>query len=208
MRLSRPLPSVFGSVLALLLLLGCGKKQEADMDTKQMDEALATVVAGYSGGMISADGPVVVTFVNPSADSASLGKPLKKNPFDFSPSLKGTVVWSDEKTLEFRPAQRLERGKQYHATLKLDQVMAVPENIIDFKFQFTAMHQHLETDMGGLEMMNEDKLEWQPRPGALGASAEPPRTSLHHRQPTPGRKGFGGLSAMGRPFRRHRPPLG
>lgn len=177
MPFSRPLPPLIPAsrtasgislFLALLLLAvtGCEKKK-ASAGANKIDGALASVVSGFSGGAVSADGPVRVTLVNPGADSASVNKALEKSPFEFSPAIKGVTVWADERTLEFRPSQRLQRGKTYKAVLRLDKVIAVPEKLGKFEFEFTAMTQHFEKDIGGLEIMDEKNLQWQRLGGLL-----------------------------------------
>ncbi|HLP42916.1 MAG TPA: Ig-like domain-containing protein, partial [Fibrobacteria bacterium] len=131
-RLSRLLTAGFLAVA--LLVAACGKKGGAGgAGAAPGDkEALASVIAGFSGGALPADGPVKVTFVNPVADSAAVNRALEKNPFDISPSIKGTAVWVDVRTLEFRPEGRLERGREYQATLRLDHLMEVPEKLARF----------------------------------------------------------------------------
>lgn len=170
MSFSRPRPSpsnsrrAFAAYFLLLLSLalgGCRKTEPAaKKDGPKMDEAMASIISGYSGGAVPADGPIRVTLVNPGADSASINKALDESPFVFSPAVKGVAVWTDERTLEFRPSQRLERGKTYEATMVLDKVMAVPEKLGKFRFRFTAMTQHFEMDPGGLESADASDLQW------------------------------------------------
>ncbi|HKP94209.1 MAG TPA: MG2 domain-containing protein [Fibrobacteria bacterium] len=165
-------PALFLSVLSLslwaLALAGCGKKEAgAGGGASKPDEALATVVAGYSGGAVSADGPIRVTLVDPGANPASVNKALDESPFEFSPAVKGVTVWADERTLEFRPSRRLERGRAYDVALRLDKVIAVPEKLAKFAFRFTAMTQHFERDLGGLEITDEKNLQWQRLDGLL-----------------------------------------
>jgi uncharacterized protein YfaS (alpha-2-macroglobulin family) len=154
--------------IVLVFLTGCGHKGHKEKTAQGgVDAALAAVVAGFSGGMVGADGPVRVTLVNPGADSSMVNKELDKNPFEFSPAVKGKAFWADERTVEFRPAERMQRGKTYQATVRLDRLVAVPEKLKRFEFGFTVVQQHFERDLGGLEVMDERNLEWQRLTGLL-----------------------------------------
>lgn len=194
MRFSRPLPSLAAILpaLALLALAGCGKREKAAEGKPGMDEALAAVVSGFSGGLIGAEGPVRVTLVHPGADSSQLHKALDRNPFGFEPSLKGTAVWTDERTLEFRPSGPMQRGRKYTAELRLDRILAVPEKLKRFGFDFTVMTQHFERDLGGLEAVDEKDLAVQRLGGLLrladgedGAAAEKVLTAFQDGRPLP-----------------------
>lgn len=169
MRPTHPLALSF-RLLALIAiavsLMGCGKKKSRTAAVKG-DGALSTLVSGFSGGAISADGPLRVTLVNSQVDSTSIHKVLAKNPFDLSPAIKGSAVWIDEKTLEFRPTERFTRGKTYTVVLHLDQIMQVPDKLKNFEFEFSAMEQYFESDLGGLEMVDENDLKWQRLQGLM-----------------------------------------
>ena len=164
---ARPIVAVC-IAMALALGLGlsaCGKTEKKA--AKQNNTALATLISGFSGGTISADGPIKVIFVNPVPDSASLNVTLEKNPFDITPGVKGPAVWTDARTLEFRPSERLKRGETYQVALNLDKILTVPETLRKLEFKVTVMRQHFETDLGGLEVVSESDLGWQRLGGLL-----------------------------------------
>jgi uncharacterized protein YfaS (alpha-2-macroglobulin family) len=162
------LSAAFG--LSLLLLLGGCNKKEQGGAASRIDPAMATLVSAFSANDVSADGPIRVQMVNPAVDSAKINKVLEKSPLEFSPSIKGSAVWTDARTLEFRPAQRMERGKEYRAELHLDRFMDVPEKLRVFAFSFTAMKQFFERDVGALQAMDEKRLELQRFSGVLRLS--------------------------------------
>ncbi len=155
-------------IFALVTLVaGCNKTK---VGSPKVDEAMASIVSAYSTGTLSAEGPIRVQMVNPAVDSGKINKVLEKSPFDFSPSIKGSAVWVDSRTLEFRPDKRLERGANFTAKLSLDQFMDVPDKLKTFEFAFTAMKQFYERDLSALQTMDENHLELQSLSGLLRIS--------------------------------------
>ncbi|MEO6094717.1 MAG: MG2 domain-containing protein, partial [Fibrobacteria bacterium] len=167
-RLPRLSLSAACGLCAILLLLGCVKQEK--VAAPKVDPAMAALVSAFSANEVSADGPIRVQMVNPVVDSAKINKVLDKSPLEFSPSIKGSAVWTDDRTLEFRPAGRMERGKVYTAELHLDRFMQVPEKLRVFGFSFTAMKQFFERDIGALQAMDEKQLELQRASGVLRLS--------------------------------------
>lgn len=149
----------------LLLIGGCNRKGKGE--ARKVDEDHASLVSAFSSGSVSADGPIRVQMINPAVDSGKINKVLDKSPFEFTPSIEGSAVWVDARTLEFRPAERLDRGKDYAAKLHLDRFMDVPEKLKVMAFSFTAMKQYFEKDISALQTMDENRLELQRLAGIL-----------------------------------------
>lgn len=154
------------SIAGLLAVTGCGKDEKA-VEKGKVDPALASVVSGISGGMLSAEGPIRVTFVNPVADSSQVNNEAKQNPFEFTPGLKGKAVWADARTLEFRPAEMLPRGMAYGVVLRLDRILDVPKQLRRYEFGFRVLNQDFSRDIHGIEMIGEEEIGWQRLGGLL-----------------------------------------
>ena len=146
------------ALIASLGIAGCEKKKSSEA---KENSALSSVVSGFSGGSLSAEGPLRVTLVNAQIDTNGIHKVLENNPFEVTPAVKGSAVWIDERTLEFRPAEKFERGRKYSVVLHLDKIMEIPEKLKRFEFEFSAMAQFFERELGGLEMVDERALKWQ-----------------------------------------------
>ncbi len=156
-------------IVTSFYFLACKKKIKGP----KIDAALASLVSGFSSGPISANGPIRIVMVNAVADSNMINKELHKETFDFSPSIKGIALWVDERTLEFRPAEKLKRGKNYHVVVHLDKVVPVPEKLKALEFDIVGMEQYFENKIGSLELVDENHLELQRLSGiALLADAE------------------------------------
>ena len=116
---------------------------------------------------------------------------LEKNPFDFSPSLRGKAHWLDNHTIEFVPDEgELRPGELYHGTFRLGDFLAVEENLQEFRFSFRV----------------------QPRTFTVQTEApchHLPRPSVHRRR-NPLERCAGNLQgrahALGQPERRSHPP--
>ncbi|MFY9526480.1 MAG: MG2 domain-containing protein [Limnochordia bacterium] len=77
-------------------------------------------ITHVTAGIIEADTLIAVRFSLPQVGEDSIGKPLTKSPFAFSPEIKGTAYWEDVQTLVFKPAEPLYTREDYTGTLTLE----------------------------------------------------------------------------------------
>ena len=68
-----------------------------------------------------------------------IGQPIKETLFDLSPAVKGSTVWLDARTIEFRPEKNLLPDQLYEVKFKLGLVTRVPDpyNVFTFNVQTT-----------------------------------------------------------------------
>ena len=128
------------NVLNLILLLAvcvtglctsCKKNQEIVPSAE-----FAPYVSAYTGGMISSASNIRVELAQ-GLPSVELNIPIEDKLFDFSPRIKGTARWINNKTIEFAPdSGQLKQGELYNASFKLDKVTQVGKNMKDFNFSF------------------------------------------------------------------------
>ena len=59
-----------------------------------------------------------------------MGQPIKETLFDFSPEVKGTTVWLDARTIEFKPAKNLAPDKLYEIHFKLADAKRINDKTI------------------------------------------------------------------------------
>lgn len=134
-------------VLSLFALLTCtGEKPSPQRKTGQHK-----MISAYTAGTISCVSPIRVRFISDIVDSGQVNIALKRSHFSFTPKLEGTAVWSNPRTLEFRPEKRFGQDKQYNVTLKLSDFVETTEEKETFTFQFHTMKQFFEITIDGLQ---------------------------------------------------------
>src|SRR5689334_12467265 len=82
--------------------LGTGKEPTST----SVNPAFGQYISSYTAGIVSSGSPIRIVLSQNPSDSIEVGESSVKL-FDFSPSVSGTMVWLDQRTVEFRPAARL-----------------------------------------------------------------------------------------------------
>ena len=120
------------AVAAMVAAAACGPKKAAPVIP---DTAYAEYVKAYTGGTVSSRSVIRVDLVEAVPEEARSAEGL----FQFSPSLKGTVRWADDHTVEFLPDEgALTNGTAYNCTFRLGKVAEVKDKELkDFRFGFS-----------------------------------------------------------------------
>jgi len=108
------------------------------------------IVTAHTSGVISRESSVRVRFTDEIADSAQFNVTLKRSPFSFEPRISGIALWTDARTLEFRPDSRLPGDVRYTAKVKLSDFTATDPGKETFQFEFSTMRQSFEISIEGL----------------------------------------------------------
>ena len=133
------------TTILLLLLVACSRnRQLAD------PAAFEAIVEAHTSGIVSRESVIRVRFVTDVVNETQIGTPLDRSPFTFAPSLSGVAVWTDHRSLEFRPADRLPSGKTYTVFLALKELMEVPRDLSRFEFKFATLKPSLSVTLEGL----------------------------------------------------------
>ena len=154
---------IFLLVGFLLSIFGCEEKT-TPAKRSSIDSGL---ISAYTFGLISRESTIKVIFTENMVDSGLINLPLDRSPFSFKPGLKGTTVWADRRTIEFRPDTRLPDGQEYSATLILKNIAETMGGAEIFNFTFTSMNQSFEINILGLQSTDEQKPELQQISGTL-----------------------------------------
>lgn len=146
-----------GISLALLVLLIIGFTVLSS-DHRDNKGLLPVAEAGaeithVTSGIIAADHAVAVRFANPQVSSNAVEKPLRSNPFTFTPQIDGNAFWKDPNTLVFEPSAPLYEKQYYHACLDLSQLFSQPEAGL-FEFHFATAGQKVLAVNGHFEHAN------------------------------------------------------
>jgi len=113
------------------------------------------MVTAHTAGEISRTSVIQVKFTDNMAQLEQLNQPLAVSPLTFTPDIPGTVLWTEQNTLEFRPAQPLPAGQKYAATVNFSTFIKNTEAPEPFLFEFIVKRQAIEITVDGLEAVNE-----------------------------------------------------
>ena len=104
-------------IVAILVLLAIAaffyfkSKRTSSYEAMEINPAFGEYIASYTSGVISANGKLRIILTNPVGDSAEIGKEISAKLFDFSPSISGKTYWLDNRTIEFRPNEKMRSGQ-------------------------------------------------------------------------------------------------
>lgn len=127
-------------------------KNEKRLD---VDPAYAKYIEAYSTGIISKTSTVRIQLAADAATTHTINQPVKETLFEFSPAVKGTAVWLDARTIEFKPAANLQPDQLYEISFKLGEVTKVPSEYRLFKFNIQTTKPAFKVKQFGLRSTGE-----------------------------------------------------
>jgi len=150
-------------LLIIATLTGCKDKKT---DIPSIDPAFINYVSGFTSGVISASSNLSIQLVSDISESVR-EETLNQSLLECKPSIKGTYIWLDSRTLEFRPEEMLDPGTMYQCKFHLHKLMEVPDPLKILEFQFQTIQQSIYVEISGLNSLDEDDLKWQQLKGTL-----------------------------------------
>lgn len=145
------------------------KDHVASPSGERPSPAFALYINAYTSGMISRESTIRIILTNEQGKQ-ELGKPVSSPLFEFSPSIKGTTVWLDNRTIEFRPESPLPSGTHYDAVFQLSEIMDVPSEFKKFKFDFQTVGQSLSVAVDRMTTTDKKTLRIQRLDGTLSTA--------------------------------------
>lgn len=140
----------------LLLPVSCSKNK----NPFDVNPAFSAYVLSFTSGIVSNATTIQVRLMQEVA-GAEPGKSPDKNPFSFSPGIKGKAIWVDKQTIQFVPETNLKPGTLYEAEFELDQFTGVPSELKKMTFRFQTMKQYIRFEFNGISPTNENDMQWQ-----------------------------------------------
>ncbi len=137
-------------LLSALLVIATGFTACQKKNIREVDNAFAAYIESYTTGTISKSSAIQIKLMPGLAGEHLLDEPLKENIFSFSPNIKGTTVWTDERTIEFRPEQDLQPGQLYDIKMELGKLAKVPKDFKLFQFNVKVMEPAFAVRQNGL----------------------------------------------------------
>lgn len=112
-----------------------------------VNPAFGEYISTYTAGIVSAKATLRIVLAQSLADSLEIGQEVSAKLFDFSPSIKGQAFWLDNRTIEFRPVDRLKSGQVYEANFFLSKLLKTPEDLQTFEYSFQVIAQNYEVSI-------------------------------------------------------------
>jgi hypothetical protein len=117
-------------VLLIVYLVTSGHKKTV------VDPAFSKYIESYTTGVVSKQSPIRIRLASDVQVTHQQNEEITEDLFNFSPSIKGKAIWTDARTIEFRPDEKLDPGKNYTADFKLSKLIEVPGHFDHFKFSY------------------------------------------------------------------------
>jgi uncharacterized protein YfaS (alpha-2-macroglobulin family) len=156
-------------ILLIIYIVANGNKKTT------VDPAFSKYIESYTTGVISKESPIRIRLASQVQVTHQQNEQLSEDLFDLSPTVKGKAYWVDARTIEFRPAAKLEPGKNYTADFDLGKLINVPDKFEHFKFDFQVVKPNLNLTFNGLTTATNTSLTEMKLEGAIQtADAEDP----------------------------------
>ena len=123
-------------------------------ETIEYSEEISKIINRAPNGYISKDDIIQITFTKEMISPNGLNTPLKDKVFAFKPSIDGEALWTNQKTLVFKPSEKLSFNKVYNGKLNLDILSAdlKKEGYTNFDFNFQVKGREVISFTGNLEL--------------------------------------------------------
>ncbi|MEJ2542647.1 MAG: MG2 domain-containing protein, partial [Calditrichaceae bacterium] len=151
----------FQSILFIFLLTIsiCMISCESETDTKRgYSLETAKMVSQAPSAIIASDQNITVVFVSDMVKKSQVGVNLKKEVFNFTPSIDGITVWQDRRTLIFNPNESLPMRAKYTGSLDLNALF--PEykdkNLENLPIEFEVAGREIEKFSSDLKLKMEN----------------------------------------------------
>ena len=118
---------------AVLFLSACTKKKEQQDDTVSTLGPYAEYIHSISSGTISKTDPFIIE-LRSEVEGVTAGDKLSSSLYEISPSVNAKAVWSSASSIIIEPDQHLESDTKYKITLKLSDLMTLPDELSSFSF--------------------------------------------------------------------------
>jgi len=151
------------SLLIVFVLLSCGENENYQNTIEEDDfsspkSLFVDYISSFTGGVMSSNDEIRVRLTKTMPDSL-VGQTVT-GLFRFSPTIEGASFWEDNRTLVFQPAERLQNGQRFEATLDLRNIIEdIDEDKEEFRFVFQTLVQNYEVLINGIKLYDATDLK-------------------------------------------------
>ncbi len=170
LKMSKRMLLFIASFVAVALIGLSVLKKHSPSSENKVNPAFGSYINAYTSGIISSESTIRILLTDEVKTAIEIGKPIEKTLFDFSPSIKGTAVWLDSRTIEFRPEKPLPNKEHYDAKFYLSKILEVPGEFETFSFDFQTMQQSYEVFVDRMTTTDKKTLIVQRLDGTLSTA--------------------------------------
>ncbi len=113
----------------------------------KVNPAFKEYIAAFTSGFVSSESKLRIVLQKPATISVEKNKELENDLFSFSPGMDGKIVWIDDYTVEFKPAENLGNNKLYDIAFDLKKVCEVPDELKQFDFNIQTIPQAMDVQV-------------------------------------------------------------
>ncbi|MEA1898033.1 MAG: hypothetical protein U9N53_10285, partial [Bacteroidota bacterium] len=150
-------------LLLVITILSC---KDTRKEIPKIDSGFTNYISGFTTGVISVNSNISIRLMAEVSESLR-EEIIDQELFEFKPLIKGSIVWVDKRTIEFRPEEILTPGTIYNGKFHLSKLLDVPKHLKSLEFQFQTMQQAVFMNFEGLKSIDEESLQWQQLKGSL-----------------------------------------
>ncbi|MFA9370096.1 MAG: alpha-2-macroglobulin [Labilibaculum antarcticum] len=152
--------------LAILIptMFSCKDKKSVK---QKVDPGFGQYISAFTSGVVSAESVIQIRLVNDYDKKNESGQELEEGIVSITPSVKGKVYWKDPRCLEFRPESRMKSGTQYLVNVKLSELMEVPSEFANLRFNFQTIKQSFALTGEGLQSYDKTNMLYQKYKGYI-----------------------------------------
>jgi len=148
-------------VLSVLVSQSCKQSSGKRNETVSVDPAFREFIEGFTSGPISTESGIVVKLNFDYADSSMINQTADPSLFNISPSISGTAVWIDSRTVKFQPEDKLDPKTQYKVNFNLSKLVDVPDSFKTLVFNFSTIEQNFDMIIEQSRAYSEKDLTWE-----------------------------------------------
>lgn len=139
--------------LTAIIQTGCSSQEK---EPSQLND-YKSYIAAHTAGTISTIDAIRISFATDIVKFEEVGQKVNSKIFKIKPSVKGTLTWADERTLEFIPTNPLESDTEYLVFIALDKVYNnIPSKLQSYTFSLRTIKQAMDLKVNGLEFYNDN----------------------------------------------------
>ncbi|MEM0940441.1 MAG: MG2 domain-containing protein [Bacteroidota bacterium] len=151
-------------IAVIFLLVSCQNEKDNQGIVKTVKDDFSSpknlfvdYVSSFTSGVISSASDIRLR-LNTNIPDSLVGTTIA-NIFDFEPSIEGSSTWEDNKTIVFKPKEKLKNNQKYEAIANLKNLIPnISKDKEKFKFVFQTLLQNYEVTVGGVKLYDSKDL--------------------------------------------------
>ncbi len=149
--------------LLVITIISC---KDTKKEIPKIDSGFTNYISGFTSGVISVNSNISIRLMEDLSENLR-EEIIDQELFEFKPLIKGSIIWVDKKTIEFRSEGILTPGTVYNGKFHLSKLLEVPKHLKNLEFRFQTMQQAVFVNFEGLKSIDEESLQWQQLNGSL-----------------------------------------